>query len=266
MGLQFADNQETVDEETRTRLLSEQKERQRSAMADFRLALALAGKGPAKERPTAEQLNTTRHYLCFLCYEAGQYYDAAVLGDFLARHAAESTEGREGAKIMLASFIKLYGESKQTDKSFETKKIRETAEYIIEHWPTEPEAEDAALSLLNFAIADRRLDDALGYLNRISADSPRRGQSDLYAGQALWAAYLKAAQAPADERPPQAGARSLQISGPAGAQGGCRADQARGRAQRDDRRRHALAGPDLSRHERRRNWRSKRWKIRSSAR
>ena len=56
---------------------------------------------------------------------------------------------------------------------------------------------------MNFAIADRRLDDALGYLNRIPADSPRRGQSDLYAGQALWAAYLKAAQAPADERPPQ---------------------------------------------------------------
>ena len=104
---------------------------------------------------------------------------------------------------MLASFIKLYGDPKQADKSFESQKIRETAEYILAQWPTEAEAEDAALSLLNFAINDRRLDDALGYLNRIPADSPRRGQSDLYAGQALWAAYLKAAQAPADQRPSQ---------------------------------------------------------------
>ncbi len=173
-------------------------------MADFRLALSLAGKGPVKDRPDAEDLNTARHYLCFLYYDAGQYYDAAILGDFLARHATDTPQGRQGAKIELASFIKLYGDSKDADKSFETQRIRETAEFILQHWPTEAEAENAALSLLNFAIADRKLDDAMGYLNRIPADSPRRGQSDLYAGQALWAAYLKAAQAPADERPPQA--------------------------------------------------------------
>ena len=92
-------------------------------MADFRLALALAGKGPAKDRPDAEQLNTARYYLCFLYYEAGQYYDAAVLGDFLARHAADKTpRGAQGAKIVLASYIKLYGDSKQADKSFEDQK------------------------------------------------------------------------------------------------------------------------------------------------
>ena len=204
VGLRIAEGQEKVEQEVRNRLTSEKQQSERSAMADFRLALLLASRGPVKDRPDAEQLTTARHYLCFLYYEAGLYYDAAVLGDFLARNAADKPQGREGAKIVLASFIKLYGESKETDKSFETKKIRETADYILQHWPKEPEAENAALSLLNFAIADRKLDEALGYLNRIPADSPRRGQSDLFAGQALWAAYLKASQAPADERPPQA--------------------------------------------------------------
>ncbi|HEY1784808.1 MAG TPA: hypothetical protein VGG30_04635, partial [Pirellulales bacterium] len=152
-------------------------------------------------------LNRARFYVCYLLYEGGQYYDAAVIGDFLARHSDDKpaadgvNQARQGAQIVLASYIKLYRESKQADKAFETKKIRETAEYILSRWPAE--AEDAALSLLNFAIADRRLDDALGYLNRIPADSPRRGQSDLYAGQAVWAAYLKAMQTPAAERPPQ---------------------------------------------------------------
>ncbi len=176
----------------------------KAATADFRLALALAEKGPTKDRPDAEQVNTARHYLCYLCWEAEQYYDAVVLGDYLAQHAPDTAEGRQGAKIALAAYIRLYGDSKDTDKSFETEKIRQTAEYMLKHWPAEAEAEDAALALLNFAITDRRLDDALGYLNRIPADSPRRAQSDLYAGQALWAAYLKASQAPAEQRPPQA--------------------------------------------------------------
>jgi hypothetical protein len=208
IGIEIAKNQETVDQSVLTQLADDKRQNERAAMADFRLALALAGKAPVKERPDAEQLNTARYFMCYLFYDGEQYYDAVVLGNFLARHAADKTSeadgvnhARQGAQIVLASYIKLYRGSKQADKSFEEKKIRDTAEYILAHWPAE--AEDAALSLLNFAITDRRLDDALGYLNRIPADSPRRGQSDLYAGQALWGAYLKAALAPANERPPQ---------------------------------------------------------------
>ncbi|HEX4143852.1 MAG TPA: hypothetical protein VHY91_09990 [Pirellulales bacterium] len=208
VGMEIAKNRETVDQSVLTQLTEDKRQNERAAMDDFRLALALAIKSPAKERPDADQLNTARYYLCYLYYEAGQYYEAAVVGDYLARHAADKAsaaegvnQARQGAQIELAAYIKLYRASQQTDKSFEETKIRETAEYILAHWPAE--AEDAALSLLNFAINDRRLDDALAYLNRIPADSPRRGQSDLYAGQALWAAYLKAAQTPAAERPPQ---------------------------------------------------------------
>jgi tetratricopeptide (TPR) repeat protein len=208
LGIDIAKNQEAVDPAILAQLAEDKQRNERAAMADFRLALALAGKASGKDRPDAEQLNTARFYVCYLFYDGGEYYDAAVIGDFLARHATDKTTaagvesyGFKGAQIVLASYINLFRNSKQTDKSFEAKKIREAAEYILAHWPDQ--AEDAALSLLNFALADRRLDDALGYLNRIPADSPRRGQSDLFAGQALWAAYLKAVQAPADERPPQ---------------------------------------------------------------
>ena len=208
VGMQIAKNQEDVDPAVLTQLAEDKQQNEQAAMADFRLALALAGKGSAKDRPDAEQLNTARYLFVFSLLRSGPVLRCGGAGRLFGpprrrQGRRRRTTRPRGAEIVLASYIKLYRDSKQADKSFETKKIRETAEYILAQWPTEAEAEDAALSLLNFAITDRRLDDALGYLNRIPADSPRRGQSDLYAGQALWAAYLKAVQTPADERPPQ---------------------------------------------------------------
>ncbi len=148
VGLKIAKDQKTVDQEVLTRLEGDKKKGEQAAMDDFRLALALAGKGPVKDRPGDQELNTARYYLCFLCYEMGEFYDAAVLGEFLAHHAvtkpaegdapagkpeaAPATAGardgkdmapevmrREGAKIALTSYMRLYGESKQADKSFE---------------------------------------------------------------------------------------------------------------------------------------------------
>ena len=82
VGLKIAKDQKTVDQEVITRLEKDKAKGEQAAMDEFRLALSLAGRGPVKDRPTVQELNTARYYLCFLCYEMGQYYDAAVLGDF----------------------------------------------------------------------------------------------------------------------------------------------------------------------------------------
>jgi tetratricopeptide (TPR) repeat protein len=198
IGIRMSEEQK--DHETLATLTKEKEGYTTTAFRNFKLALALADKGPVKERPEVKDVNSVRYFLCFLYYDRGEYYDSAVLGDYLARRYPETMEGRQGARIMLASFVKLFQDSKQPDKSFEIGHIQETAEYITKHWPKEDEAEDAALTLLNFAIQQRELDKALEYLNQIPETSPRRGTSELRAGQALWATYLKAAQAPADER------------------------------------------------------------------
>ncbi len=150
-----------------------------------------------------EDLNSARYYLCFLAWDGGQLYDAAVLGEFLATRYPDSLPGRQGARIALAAFVRLYGESKATDKGFEMAQIERVANTIFKRWPGEEEADDAALTLLNFAAAERKLDKAMEYLGKVSANSPRRGLAEMRAGQVLWTAYLRGAQAPAEERPPQ---------------------------------------------------------------
>ena len=55
---------------------------------------------------------------------------------------------------------------------------------------------------MNFAAAAQSIDQAVDYLNKIPEDSPRRGQAELRAGQALWSAYLRALRQPEAERLP----------------------------------------------------------------
>ncbi len=150
-----------------------------------------------------EDLNSARYYVCFLAWDGGQLYDAAVLGEFLATRYPDSLPGRQGARIALAAFVRLYGESKATHKGFEMAQIERVANTIFKRWPGEEEADDAALTLLNFAAAERKLDKAMEYLGKVSANSPRRGLAEMRAGQTLWSSYLRTLQLPAEERPSQ---------------------------------------------------------------
>ena len=158
----------------------------------------------ATAKTPVEDLNEARWYLCYLAWDAGDYYDAAVLGDFLARRYPESARARMGARIALASYVQLYSDSKAADKSFEDEQIHRTAELIFQKWAGQEEADIAALTLLNFAAALHQFDKVQQYLDKIPAESPRRGPAELRTGQTLWSAYLRELQAGESSRRPQA--------------------------------------------------------------
>jgi hypothetical protein len=167
------------------------------AMRSLELAMRLREKDTS-----AELLASARYYQCFLNWLVGNYYDAAVVGEYLALNYPDTLPGRQGAKIALAAWVRLYGESKTEDRSFEIAQIERVAEMTFQRWPDQDEAEEAALTLVNFAAAAGKVERAAEYLNKIPADSPRRGQAELRAGQALWSQYLKALRQPESERPP----------------------------------------------------------------
>ncbi|MGD9721706.1 MAG: tetratricopeptide repeat protein [Pirellulales bacterium] len=178
------------------------KKKAASAVAARRaLRAALATSDP---KTSPEDLSTARYYLCFLEWDSGHLYDAAVLGEFLARRYPDSVAGKQGARIALAAYIKLYADSKRADKSFEVAHIDRLGQETFQRWPGSEEADEAALQLLSFAANRNDWDRALEYLKQVSPNSPRRGQAELRAGQALWSAYLRRARLPQEERPPQA--------------------------------------------------------------
>jgi hypothetical protein len=159
---------------------------QNDAMKYCRLALKLAD----AESDIAD-LNLVRYLLCYLLYAEKNYYDAIVIGDFLARHYPDSQGARQCAKIVLASFVNLHSLSNEEDKSFEEERIVATADYIVQKWPDQPEADEALNTLIPFMIRAKKLDQAQEYLARIPSDSPQRPVAELKTGQALWASYLE---------------------------------------------------------------------------
>ena len=170
------------------------------ALRNFRFALVHAPRD-AK----IDDLNVIRYSLAYLYWATDEYYDAAVLGEFLARCYTDRPEAQLGAKIALAAYAKLVGGAPPgDDRKFENDRMTRIARFIAERWPNSPTADEAWMILLRMAVGNRDLGKTVEYLGRVSADSPRRGEAELLTGQALWAAYLDAARLPEAKRPAEA--------------------------------------------------------------
>jgi flagellin-specific chaperone FliS len=90
------------------------------------------------------------------------------------------------------------------DNDFDREKMVDLADFITSAWAGGEEADEAWSLLLQIALAEDQIDKALEYLAKIPDDSPRRGDAELKAGQALWNSYIRAVRRDDADRPPQA--------------------------------------------------------------
>ncbi len=135
------------------------------------------------------------------------------MGEFLARRYSDGMGAKQGAKIALAAYVKLFNEAKtavataadpaiaEAQRDFAAGRMVAVADYITQRWAGEPEAAEAWLMLIRTALADGELEKAKQYVEKISPDSPRRGEVELMTGQKMWGAYLQAAAKLESERP-----------------------------------------------------------------
>src|SRR4029077_13436618 len=84
--LDFARKEETPDTKHIAELETDLKTHRDEAMKFCLEAMARAGVGA-----NVEKLNQLRYWVCWFQYAKGNYYDAALLGDFLARKYPKAT-------------------------------------------------------------------------------------------------------------------------------------------------------------------------------
>ena len=162
--------------------------------ANFRLATTLI------EDDTDPALVTeVRYFLCWLYWEAQDYYRAAVLGEFIARHYPDHAAASSAAKISMASYERLYtqaaaaGSNGKADTDFEARRMANMAEFIARRWPGTPDADTAFGVLVSYAIRNNRIDDAERLVAEASEQS--RPRLELQLGNAMWGRYLELSQA-----------------------------------------------------------------------
>ena len=150
-----------------------------------------------------DDLNAVRYYLAYLYWACEEYYDAAVMGEFLARAYPESAGAKAGAKIAMAAYGQLFNQAPEDDRDFETAQMLKLAEHVGKTWANEPDADDAWLTVVRTAVINGDLPQAMEYLKRIPDASPRRGEAELMVGQSIWNRYLQGMRQVAEEQTPQ---------------------------------------------------------------
>ncbi len=163
------------------------------AMHYYRMALTMR-----TEETAIEDVNQVRYYLCFLNYQAERFYDALVLGEFIARHYPESSFGLKCSQVALAAMVRAYNEALPDQREFEKQYMTRVAELMAQQWPGAPETDEAWITLGEVAIAAGEREKVAEYLGHIAEDSPKRVQADLMTGRALWNLYLAQAASGSD--------------------------------------------------------------------
>jgi cellulose synthase operon protein C len=181
-----------------TNLTPEEKDRlQAEASECFRFALDHA---PADVK--TDDLNAFRYCMAYLDWVAEDYYDAAVLGEFLARHDSNSENAQRGAEIAMMAYARLCGETTPgDDHKFEAAKMTAMADFITGKWPKSSVADAAWIMRIRAAMAKKETTKALDLLAKIAEESPRRADAELLTGQMLWSMYLDASRLPEEKQP-----------------------------------------------------------------
>lgn len=151
----------------------------------YRLALSMAD-----ETSLSAKLKSIQSGLCFLFFQRGDNLRSALIGEYLGRSYPNSKEDKFGTNVALNAWLREYGEAGE-DRTFEKMRIERLAKRLNKRWPGSKEATAANDYLLTFAIQDRNVKEAVQYLEKVPADSTRRGQAQISVGQLLFNRYVR---------------------------------------------------------------------------
>jgi len=168
----------------------------------FRLALSMV-----TSKTLIPDVNRARFYLCYLYYLEDRCYEAAVMGEFIAKHHSYSRNAYDSGKIALACYRKLYNLSKKESKAkagttppsakgvspqqFEIDNILRVANYLLTQWPDNKKNGDLAMLLVDYSLRLKKPSQAETYLKVFAKkDAKGRASAELKIGQAFWREYL----------------------------------------------------------------------------
>ncbi len=171
-------------------LLGQRRQSEQRAVELFEQALRMSGNEASGNNVSEAQLNTVRYYLSTLYYYQGRLLEATVLGDFLARYAGDTVEGRRAASVALAALVKLRSQWPEQAPLL-AERVTQLAQYMASRWAGQTEANDALATLVSLALERRDFQQAEQWLNKMAVDSPRRAMAQIVLGQTWLAAAME---------------------------------------------------------------------------
>ncbi len=159
----------------------------------------------AKPGADPEQLAYVRYVLGYARLQMRDFYEAAVLGEYVARRQPNTSVAAPAAGVALAGYAAAYNAWQtrhQEAPAFEEDRIIQLAEYVSGTWPKAAEANAARITLAELHLARGRFVQAAQAFARVAPASAEHAQAIARAGDAYWRAYNQAAAQPAGQRDP----------------------------------------------------------------
>ncbi len=143
---------------------------------------------------TAEDINSVRMRQAIAQFFLENYYEAAVIGEFLLDRRSSIAGSREAAGVAMRAFLQLYLKAPEADRTFERMRLESICDRIISRWPDEPGTDEAANILITMALQDSDLAHARRLLDTMETGSPARAKLETHMGRMVWNEYLAQSQ------------------------------------------------------------------------
>lgn len=169
---------ELQDTETRIAELSQ------AALNMFELALRLAD-----DTTPRTDINNIRYLQSYCYFAMRQYFESALIGEFLLAKYPTIEGTRQAMTLMIRSYSQLHTMAGEGDKAFERNRLTEACRAIVERWPGSNEAGSAANTLTRLAIIDGNFATAQEYFGQVSQNATYRPSLASKLGQRMWFDY-----------------------------------------------------------------------------
>ncbi len=166
-------------------------ENQLGAILVLRRGLAIGSKDTAL-------VNQALKFLAVSLYQHKQFYEAAVVGQFLSRSAPGDSMGLDGGTVGLSSLQSLLSEADQEQTEAIVKQIEVFSAYIAKTWPDDPLASSSKGIMIQLAIKNERWEEARKLIDAM-APSEDKAKFQRLMGQLVWNRSLMLRQEKKDE-------------------------------------------------------------------
>ena len=143
----------------------------------------------ADDTTARADINSVRSLQSFCYFAMGQYFESAVIGEFLLEKYPTVDGTRAATTLMIQSYLQLYDQAAEADKSYELGRLSRACTAVVERWPGSSETGLAASTLVRLAITQKDFATAEQYFAQLPENYAGRSQLASRLGQRMWFDY-----------------------------------------------------------------------------
>lgn len=136
-------------------------------------------------------VNNVRYLQSFCYFARQQYFESAIIGEFLLNKYPNVDGTRGAASLVVQSYLQLLRLANEADKQYELNKLNNVCTNIAERWPGSKEAGLAASTMVKLALDEKNFPQAQTYFGQIPENYSVRGSLASTLGQQLWFEYRR---------------------------------------------------------------------------